>query len=73
MHTVQVYLDESLPGNALAEVRAALLSMPFVKNVVINENDNHDLMVDYDEHHGMPMDILEKISNQGLHPDIISG
>jgi len=73
MHTIQVYLDESLPVKKLAEVKAAILSMPFVENVVINENDNHDLMVDYDEHHGMPMDILDTISSKGLHPDIISG
>ena len=73
MHSIQVYLDESLSGNALEEVKTALLTMPFVENVVINENDNHELMVDYDEHQGVPMDILDTISSKGLHPDIISG
>jgi len=73
MHSIQVYLDDSLPADKLEEVKASLLSMPFVKYVVINGSDRHDLMVDYDEHHGMPMDIIDKISSQGLHPDIISG
>ena len=73
MHAIQIYIDETLDAAALSDLRQSLLDIPHVENVVFNDKDPHDVLVEYEEQHVMPMDIIENMSNRGLHSDIISG
>jgi hypothetical protein len=50
-----------------------LLALPYVENVAFNTNTPHDVLIEYEEHHGMPMQIVETMNSRGIHTDIISG
>jgi cell division septal protein FtsQ len=73
MHTIQVYIDETLDAKNLDELRKTLLSLPYIENVAINTDSPHDVLIEYEEHHVMPMQIVETMNKQGIHTDIISG
>jgi len=73
MHTVQIYIDETLDADGLSNMRASLLDMPHVENVALSARDPHDVLVEYEEKYVQPMDILASMSRRGLHPDVISG
>ena len=73
MHTIQVYIDETLDAKGLNELRKLLLALPYVENVAFNTSTPHDVLIEYEEHHGMPMQIVETMNSRGIHTDIISG
>ena len=73
MHTIQVYIDETLDAKGLADLRKSLLELPYVENVAFNTNAPHDVLIEYEEHHAMPMKIVESMRSRGIHTDIISG
>ena len=73
MHTIQVYIDETLDAEGLNDLRKSLLALPYVENVAINTNTPHDVLIEYEEHHVMPMKIVETMNGRGIHADIISG
>lgn len=73
MHTIQVYIDETLDAQGLAELRNSLLAMPHVEHVALNAGAPHDMLVEYEEHHVQPMDIVNTLQQRGVHPDVISG
>ncbi len=73
MHTIQVYIDETLDAKKLDELRKTLLSLPYVENVAMNTKTPHDVLIEYEEHHVMPMQIVEAMNRKGVHTDIISG
>ena len=66
MHTVHIHIDETLGGAQLQ----SLMHRPHVANVLFSERSPHDLLVEYDEHHIHPMDILNNIAYAGLHTDV---
>lgn len=73
MHTIQVYIDETLDAQGLNELRKSLLALPYVENVAFHTNTPHDVLIEYEEHHVMPMQIVETMNSRGIHADIISG
>lgn len=73
MHTIQVYIDETLDADGLNKLRNTLLSLPYVENVAINTSTPHDVLIEYEEHHVRPMQLVETMNRQGIHTDIISG
>lgn len=73
MHTIQVYIDETLDAEGLNELRELLLTLPHVKNVAFNTRMPHDVLIEYEEHHVMPMQIVATMNQRGIHTDIISG
>lgn len=73
MHTIQVYIDETLNAKRLNELRKTLLALPYVENVAFNTSAPHDVLIEYEEHHVMPMEIVKTMNRQGIHADIISG
>ena len=73
MHTIQVYIDETLDAEGLDDLRKSLLALPYVENVVFNASAPHDVLIEYDEHHAMPMKIVETMNDRGIHTDIVSG
>lgn len=72
MHSIQVYIDESLDSKSLDELKATMLNLPHVTNVEISSHSPHDILVEYEEHFNIPMLIMDKLHHKGLHPDIIS-
>ena len=73
MHTIQVYIDVTLDTKGLDDLCKSLLALPYVENVAFNTSAPHDVLIEYEEHHVMPMKIVESMNNQGIHADIISG
>ena len=73
MHTIQVYIDETLDAKGLADIREDLLAMPHVEHVMFNSKMPHDVLVEYEEHHVLPLDIVHTMHSRGIHTDIISG
>ncbi|MCW9025406.1 MAG: hypothetical protein OQK73_12105 [Gammaproteobacteria bacterium] len=72
MNTVQVYIDETLDSQGIDNIKTMVMAMPHVHNVEMNNSMPHDMLVEYDAHHNMPMEIIEKLEDEGIHPDIIS-
>lgn len=73
MHAIQVYVDETLDSKGLEKVKAALLKVPDVKDVLVNISMPHDVVVEYDESdRSTPIKIMESLHQQGLHSDIVS-
>ena len=70
MHTVHIHVDESLSADQRHAIQELLMNRPFVANVLTHERTPHDLLVEYDEHHIHPMDILSNIAYTGLHTDV---
>ncbi len=72
MNMVQVYISETLNANRLRDVKDMMLNMPHVHNVEFNDKLPHDMLVEFDANHNVPISIVEKFENEGLHMDIIS-
>ena len=72
MNTVQVYIEETLDPSRLQDVRDMMLNIPHVHNVEFNNELPHDLLVEFDANHNVPIAIVEKLESAGIHPDIIS-
>jgi hypothetical protein len=48
------------------------MGVTHVVDVEIGENDPHELVIEYEEHHNMPIKIIEVLRSEGFHPDILS-
>ena len=70
MNIVNIHIDETLDAGRIEELKKELMRVPHVCNVEMNPAVPHDLMVEYEEHHDMPMTLLSRLSQQGLHTDI---
>ena len=73
MDTVQIYIDEKLDVEQLKRIKLILMDISYVTDVEISSQAPHGFVVEYEEHHDMPVLLIETLRNQGLHPDIISG
>lgn len=71
MHTVNFHINETVSRNELGMLYSELMSTPYVKNVEIREAQPHDMLVEYEAHHNMPMHLLEMLQQRGLHADIV--
>lgn len=72
MRSIQVYIDDDLDSESLNELRSLMQDLPHVTNVEINTSNPHDMLVEYEENHNIPMLVMDKLHHRGLHPDIIS-
>lgn len=70
MHTVHIHIDERLGVAQLQSLEQALMHRPFVASVSFSDRTPHDLLVDYDDRHIHPLDILHNIAYTGLHTDV---
>lgn len=70
MQTVHIHIDETLGAAQLQNLEQALMHRPYVANVMVSEKSPHDLLVEYDQRHIHPMDILSNIAYAGLHTDV---
>ena len=72
MNTVQIHIDEKLDEQQLKKTKQLLMDVTHVVDVEISGNDPHEFVVEYKEHHDMPIKIVEAQRSKGLHPDIVS-
>ena len=73
MHSVHLYIHETLEPGHLGKVKDLLAHIPHVVDVGMSEKAPHDLYVDFEERqHDIPMKIMEILEKEGLHPDIVS-
>ena len=72
MNTVQVYIEETLNASRLQDVKNMMMTIPHVHNVEFNDELPHDMLVEFDANHNVPITIVEKLESEGIHPDIIS-
>jgi hypothetical protein len=73
MNTLYIHIDERLRAKDMTQLKKDLLHVPHVTNVEINKKNPHDLLVEFEENHRVPMTILRHLHDRGLHPDIMSG
>ncbi|NOY66266.1 MAG: hypothetical protein GXP13_02500 [Gammaproteobacteria bacterium] len=73
MNTVCIYIDETLDLQSLATLKNDLLQVPHVINVEMNNVTPHDIAVDFEPHHNIPITLLSALEKKGLHSDIFSG
>ncbi len=69
MNTIRVYIDEKIDRQQLEHL---LMGITHVVDVEIEENDPHELVIEYEEHHNMPIKIIETLRSEGFHPDVLS-
>ncbi|HEB56894.1 MAG TPA: hypothetical protein ENI98_11465 [Gammaproteobacteria bacterium] len=72
MNMVQVYISETLNANRLRDVKDMMLTIPHVHNVEFNDKLPHDMLVEFDANYNVPISIVKKLENEGIHLDIIS-
>jgi len=73
MNTVQIYIDEKLDIEQFKIIKQLLMNISHVTDVEISSNAPHGFVVEYEEHHAMPVLLIDTLRSEGLHPDIISG
>lgn len=73
MSTVYIHIEESLSAEQMRDLKEELLHIPHVSHVEMTPRLPHDLLVEFEAHHNVPIQILHKIEQHGLHPDIVSG
>lgn len=72
MKMMSIHIDETLADREINKLKRTLAAIPHVVNVELNVSVPHDLMVECEEHYNMPVIILEKLFQEGLHSDVQS-
>lgn len=70
MNVISIHLDESLDDRRLRELLEDLAHLPHVARVEPSPALRQELMVEYEERHNVPMRVLNRLEQRGLHPDI---
>ncbi|TDY00947.1 hypothetical protein [Thiohalophilus thiocyanatoxydans] len=70
MRTIQIHFDDTLDDQRREQLRSELMALPHVSNVEVEASKEHDMLIEFEERHNMPMSIMDVLHNQGLHPDI---
>ncbi len=73
MNSIQLYIEENLDEKNIELIKKMLMEIEYVKDVEISRQSPHEFVIDFDEHHNMPMKVIEALKAEGYHPDIFSG
>lgn len=71
MHSISVHIDETMKSSDIDSLRQKLLKEPYVTNVEMREEMPHDMLIEFEEHHDIPVHVLEMLKAQGFHADIV--
>jgi len=71
MHAINIHIDETVSGNEVSGLCQEMLSAPHIRHVEMRSDHPHDMLVEFDEHHNVPMNVLEILRSHGLHADIV--
>jgi len=72
MNTVCIYIDNDLDHDAIESIKSDLLAIPHVCHVQMQDQQPHDVAIEFEAHHDVPMTLLHALENKGLHADIFS-
>ncbi|MDZ7662118.1 hypothetical protein [Thiohalophilus sp.] len=70
MRAIQIHFHDTLDNQQRDQLRNELMALPHVSNVEVEASKEHDMLIEFEERHNMPMSIMDVLHNQGLHPDI---
>lgn len=73
MNAIQLYIEENLDSEKLNTLKNHLIDIEHVNDVEVSSKSPHELLVEFEGHHDLPMKIIEAIKAEGYHPDIYSG
>lgn len=71
MNTINIHIDETIDHHEIGALYEELMTTQYVRNVEVRAAQPHDMLVEFDEHHNMPMHLLEMLQSKGLHADIV--
>ncbi len=71
MHSIQLYIEEELDVSHILKLKHLIKDIPHVTEVEISSKAPHNAVVDYEEHATLPMQIVEVLKQNGIHPDIV--
>lgn len=71
MHSINVHIDENMNRTDIDALRQQLAEEPYVRNVEMRLEMPHDILVEFEEHHEIPLHVLEMLRARGLHADIV--
>lgn len=72
MNTVYIHIDERLTAKRMRELKTELTKLPHVAFVEYSARSPHDMLVEFEPHHNVPMTLMSRLERRGLHPDIMS-
>lgn len=70
MRSINIHITETLDPARLRLLLEELGRVPHVTHVELKPEQPHELLVEYEEHHNLPVKILNRLEHAGLHPDI---
>lgn len=70
MNIISIHIDETLDDRRLRELQEDLAHLSHVARVELSPALPHELMVEYEEHHNVPVRVMNRLSKRGLHSDI---
>jgi hypothetical protein len=71
MHAINVHIDETVSGTEVDGLCREMKAAPHVRNVEMRPEKPHDMLVEFDEHQDVPMNVLGILKSHGLHADIV--
>lgn len=71
MHSINVHIDETMQTRDIEGLRQQLFQDPHVTNVEMREEKPHDLLVEFQERHDVPLHVLNMLKQRGFHADIV--
>lgn len=71
MHSINVHIDETMKQGDIEGLRQQLLQDPHVSNVEMRSEMPHDMLVEFEERHDVPLHVLDMLKQRGLHADIV--
>ncbi|MCW8918488.1 MAG: hypothetical protein OQL08_06700 [Gammaproteobacteria bacterium] len=71
MHSVNIHINENVTPHDMGEIYQTLMTTQHVRHVELHAAQPHDLLVEFEEHHDMPMHLLQILQQRGLHADIV--
>ncbi len=71
MHSINIHIDETIDRRQRVSLFQELMTAPHINNVELHDGRPHDMLVEYEEHHDMPMQLLQMLKHRGLHADIV--
>ena len=73
MNSIQLYIDENLDEQSIRRIKTMLMEIEHVRDVEISSQSPHEFVIDFEEHHNLPIKIIDALKAEGYHPDIFSG
>jgi hypothetical protein len=71
MNSINIHIHESVNHHQMGELYQQLMTTPHVRNVELRAAQPHDMLIEFEEHHNMPMHLLQMLQRRGLHADIV--